>query len=309
MEIWKKAFIEEGFSLDRLRRLIEVENAGYIAKAAAGDRILANQISRQISELEDFFGKTLRKKEGKLAKLNDRGSELAAITGTFFKRLEEFQNKLDGGKAILVLGAGQAYIENFLIPGLPVIQKSLPDLKIKLRNLTTHQIRNGLESGDLDLGILSSRTKLKPKFKTSKLFSFGYQLFVPRSWEDKVNKKNPIDSIFSLPFAVLEGSGELSSQINHYAQKKGKLIEPEIECSSLAQIATAIRTGVCCGILPSYMKDSRIDAKAKSYDLEKLKTLRRTILIAWKPTSPRIVNYLEDAAFVINNLFKGFNNT
>ena len=144
MEIWNKAFIEEGFSLDRLRRLIEVENAGYIAKAAAGDRILANQISRQISELEDFFGKTLRKKEGKLAKLNDRGSELAAITGTFFKRLEEFQNKLDGGKAILVLGAGQAYIENFLIPGLPVIQKSLPDLKIKLRNLTTQQSRNGL---------------------------------------------------------------------------------------------------------------------------------------------------------------------
>ena len=116
-----------------------------------------------------------------------------------------------------------------------MIQKSLPDLKIKLRNLTTHQIRNGLESGDLDLGILSSRTKLKPKFKTSKLFSFGYQLFVPKSWEDKVNKKNPIDSIFSLPFAVLEGSGELSSQINHYAQKKGKLIEPELECSSLAR--------------------------------------------------------------------------
>ena len=303
MEIWNKAFIEEGFSLDRLRRLIEVENAGYIAKAAAGDRILANQISRQISELESFFGKTLRRKDGKLAKLNDRGSELAAIAGTFFKSLEEFQNKLDGGKAILVLGAGQAYIENFLIPGLPVIQKSLPDLKIKLRNLTTQQIRNGLESGELDLGILSSSTKLKPKFKTSELFSFGYQLFVPNSWEEKVNRKNPIDSIFSLPFAVLEGSGELRSAINHYAEKKGKLFEPEIECSSLAQISTAIRTGVCCGILPSYMKDSRIEAKARSYNLERLKKLRRTIHIAWKPYPPLLSTHLDNAASAINKVF------
>ena len=64
----EKAFIEEGFSLDRLRRLIEVENAGYIAKAAAGDRILANQISRQISELEDFW-KDFEKKGRKLASL------------------------------------------------------------------------------------------------------------------------------------------------------------------------------------------------------------------------------------------------
>ena len=41
MRFIEKAFLEEGFSLDRLRRLMDVERFGYIAKAAGGDRIRA----------------------------------------------------------------------------------------------------------------------------------------------------------------------------------------------------------------------------------------------------------------------------
>ena len=304
MRFIEKAFLEEGFSLDRLRRLMDVDRFGYIAKAAGGDRIRANQISRQIGELEKFFGKGLRRKEGKLAKLNDEGTELAEITKNFFRRLDEFQARLDGRRPSVVVGDGNDYIAMFLIPKLEMIKKGSGNIGVSLRNMRSNQILEALETESIDIGIISDTKKLKPRFKRCKLLSFGYELIVPTKWASRVNAKNPLSSIFDLPFATLEGSGELRTTIEEFATKEGRALLPELNCTSLGQIATAIRSEVCCGILPEYLVDQNNLSDVERFKSGRLSSLKRTISLVWNPVSPLLKPYMEDVAESLRRAFQ-----
>ena len=169
MRFSDKVFLEEGFSLDRLRRLMDVEKHGYIAKAAGGDRVRATQISRQIGELEKFFGREFRKKEGKLAKLNQEGLELAEITKNFFRRLEDFQERLDGKYQRLLSGQGRLILKASLFPSCQRL-KIFRNIGINLRNLRSNQIIEALESEEIDFGVLSETKKIKQRFNKTKLW-------------------------------------------------------------------------------------------------------------------------------------------
>ena len=54
--MFETLFSERGLSLDRLKVLIEVRDAGSIAQAAPADPVRQSQYSRQLRELSEFFG-------------------------------------------------------------------------------------------------------------------------------------------------------------------------------------------------------------------------------------------------------------
>ena len=77
--MFEHLFAERGLSLDRLKTLIEVAKAGSIAAAARGDSARQSLYSRQIKELEEFFGVELASRRGKVLALTGAGWELASI--------------------------------------------------------------------------------------------------------------------------------------------------------------------------------------------------------------------------------------
>src|SRR5689334_689413 len=54
--MFENLFSDRGLSIDRLRVLVEVHDAGGIAQAAPGDPVRQSQYSRQLRELSEFFG-------------------------------------------------------------------------------------------------------------------------------------------------------------------------------------------------------------------------------------------------------------
>ena len=55
-----------GLSLDRMRSFLMVAESGNLSKAAKGDVTKQSQFSRQIKDLEGFFGVALTKRVGHL---------------------------------------------------------------------------------------------------------------------------------------------------------------------------------------------------------------------------------------------------
>ena len=72
----KELFSEHGLSLDRLKSFLDVVEAGSIVKAAAGDTNRQSQYSRQIKELEVFFGAELTKRRGRRIEITEEGERL-----------------------------------------------------------------------------------------------------------------------------------------------------------------------------------------------------------------------------------------
>src|SRR5215475_1709858 len=86
-------FAERGLSLDRLKVLIEVRDAGSIAQAAPGDPVRQSQYSRQLRELSEFFGCEVAQRRGKLLKLTSQGERLAELGREQLRALEDFRSE------------------------------------------------------------------------------------------------------------------------------------------------------------------------------------------------------------------------
>jgi DNA-binding transcriptional LysR family regulator len=77
--MYDSIFISRGLSLGRLKVLLEVDEAGSISGAAEGNPVRQSQYSRQLKELESFFGCELTMKDGRYLRLTERGKKLAMI--------------------------------------------------------------------------------------------------------------------------------------------------------------------------------------------------------------------------------------
>ena len=76
--MFKKLLSQRGISLDRLRNFAAVAESGSIARVADGDPVRQSLISRQIGELEEFFGVELTRRRGKGGVLGEVG-EIHAV--------------------------------------------------------------------------------------------------------------------------------------------------------------------------------------------------------------------------------------
>src|SRR5476651_2050856 len=79
MDMFDQMLSKGGLSLDRLNNFCRIAEAGGITKAAGGDPGKQSLYSRQIKELETFFGLELKVRQGKGIALTDAGQRLAGL--------------------------------------------------------------------------------------------------------------------------------------------------------------------------------------------------------------------------------------
>ena len=304
MVLFHKEKLQSGFSLDRLRSLLSVYDAGYIAKAAGGDVTKANLISRQITELEEFFGAKLRKKDGRQAVLTDDGIELALLAKNFLQGLERFQGRLDGRPETLNLGTGTTIIDTVLIPRLGQIRKEAGGAMIMLRNRRSGEVIDQLQKDELDLGIVSV-TRIPQGMETTPLTQVSYELYIPSELVHMAEGKTPFQIMDELPYASIDGVGETKTAIEEAAIKMGIHLKPELECSGFGQVATAIKGGNYCGVLPSLFASNFTCSDSLRLSIPGLGGLKRRYVLAWQPSAMKIKEKpLKGAIQTIKQVFK-----
>ena len=280
MDILQKESLQNGFSFDRLRSLLAVHEAGYIANAEGKDRVRANMISRQIGELEKFFGTTLRSKKGKLATLNEEGAELAKITKTFLHSLGDFMDRVDGKPATLSIGTGSSIIETLLLPQLKQLCKATAGARIMFHNLRSSEIANQVTQGTLDLGIVSE-TRLSKSLTSKPLGKVTFDLCLPLHLIGQNKTKDPIKLMSELPLVSMDGKGEIRLAIEDEFQAKSQIFRPSLEFSSYGLIANALNSKQYCGILPSFFKQQFPQKDFKFLKIQGLRKLTREYVICW----------------------------
>ena len=106
--MFEHLFAERGLSLDRLKTLIEVAKAGSIAAAARGDSARQSLYSRQIKELEEFFGVELASRRGKVLALTGAGWELVRLASESLCLLDDFKSRSRNLPYRFTIGAGDS---------------------------------------------------------------------------------------------------------------------------------------------------------------------------------------------------------
>jgi DNA-binding transcriptional LysR family regulator len=280
--MYEKLFDRRGLSFDRLRALVEVAAAGGIAKAVGDDSVRQSQYSRQLKELEQYFGAELTCRKGKSLTLTPAGRRLAAATRAAFASLCDIRSELANVPMEVTIGAGEALQHWILVDAVGVLHGSWPQVLITLVNSQTTAVVDALAEHSLDFGLV--RSNAIPKTLHSKVVGhLDYRFFVPHSLRMKLATEDPVRLFTKAPLAMLEGGGDYTQHIMEVARRLRAPLNIGMACTTLPQVCRAVRSGAFAGVLPTFANAELPTDKYAVYDLPALKALRRPLALCWHP--------------------------
>lgn len=271
-----------GLSLDRLVTLCAVAEAGSIAEASGGDANKQSQFSRQIGELEEWFGAALLERSSRPHRLNAGGRRLAALTGFYLRELEALRDQAAGNELRIVVGAGESLIQGLLLPASEKVRSKQPGVRFAFRNLASEDVLSQLMAGEINLGLLRSE-EAGAALATSPVLAYDYEAWVPVSM-DRAKGVLKADELGAMSWAVLEGKGHFRRFLEKRALAQGVQLNIGVECSSYAQIASAVLSGKHAGFLPSFLRIDGLDeTMVTRRKPEQALRYERSVVLAWLP--------------------------
>ena len=267
---------QRGLSLDRLQSFCLVAQAGGVTKAAKGDPAKQSLFSRQVKELEEFFGAELMRRKGRGIVLTAAGERLNVLARECFASLLDFKSGCKGLPVEIVIGAGESIIDWVLMPRLGEVRTKLPNVRFKFLNLATNEVVRRLADGVVDFGVVRKDAVARPLQSVS-LGVMGYSLFVPEGLRGAGTGTKALEA---LPLATLEGDGSFRKELSAIARKNRLELKIEVECASFPLVARAVGTGSVGAILPSVVTVDLGRLGAQELKIGILDSLKREVCLA-----------------------------
>lgn len=289
--MYANLFNKGGLSLDRLKALVEVADAGGIARAVGTDPVRQSQYSRQLKELEDFFETELTKREGKSLVLTQSGLWLAQLARENLKGLDDFWSDCRKKPVTISIGAGDSLIRWLILPMMGGLRTMLPDAVFNLRNLRTARIVQQIGDLALDFGVIR-KDAVGSGLKSVSLGMLDYALFVPKRLLG--NPKTTCEWILGhVPIVSLEGKGEYVQKLAETAQKKRIRLNIRLECDSFPAACEAVATGQYAGVLPKLAASELSQADCVCMESAIFRNQARPIALVWNPRIIRLRPQME----------------
>jgi DNA-binding transcriptional LysR family regulator len=272
--MYHQVLSQSGFSMERLANFCSVADAGSIASVAKGDPSRQSLISRQIRELESFFGVELIRRKGRGLEITKAGRELAAIGRENFKGLADYASRCRGREWTVRLVASNSVAQWLLLPRLKTVAEAHPNVKFEIFHEQTREMVAGTREGTYDVAFVR-KDALVPGLKHAVLAEIGHSLYIPVSLSKK-KPKSALDALATIPLALPIG-GSMRAKVERMAGARPLRIT--LACTSYLQAAEAARSGLCAAVLPDTVKSSMPGQRLHILPLPD----RFTLCLAWTP--------------------------
>ncbi len=300
---FKRLFSEKGLSLERLRALVDVDEAGSIAGAAPDDESRQSLVSRQLTQLEKFFHTELKRKVGKTIRLTPAGKQLAKLTRENLQSLAEFQRSCDLHPKEVTLGAGDSLLQWLVLPRIRKVRETLRGSVIELQDLQNVAICNALQDHVIDFGLLRADLVQRGALRGELLGQFGYSLFIPDNLCPHDKKLTEDWLLQELPIATQGGNTLFQRRLGEIAASRKWKVNVNLLCESFPQAAQVLASGQMAVILPDLARLGPSFDSVWTYPLKSLDELRREVFLAWHPhrleTRPHLANVTDKLAGVL----------
>lgn len=300
--MFEALFSERGLSLDRLKVLIEVRDAGSIAAAAPGDPVRQSQYSRQLRELAEYFGSEVTERRGRQLKLTDKGERLAELAREHLRALDEFRAECRGETAVFSIGAGDSLIQWLVIPRLAQVLPQFPGIRFATSNLRTNEIVRQLADNRIDFGIIR-KNAIATGLKSAPLGPVTYAAVVPEALSR--NKRLTLrQALADLPLATQTTDGQFAEGLRDLARALEVPLAPALACQSFPQTMAAVRTGKFWAIVPELALRELPAGLVHRINDDALGALTREAMLAWSPRLARVRTGAARVAAALQSVLK-----
>lgn len=293
--MFENLFAEGGLSLERLKVLLDVYDAGSIAQAASNDPVRQSQYSRQLRELSEFFGCEVIERKGKTVKLTEQGVQVAEIARGFLRDLSDFHSSCRDDKVTFTLGAGDSLIHWLIIPQLGKVSQRVPSIRLATSNLRTQEIIRQVIDSRLDFGLVR-KNAVTAGLKSLPLGSLNFVGVIPST----LSPTTPTLKEFftKIPLALQTTEGEFTRQLKGIAESAGAKLDPALSCQSFPQVFAATRSQAFAAVLPELAVQT-LPHGFRVMRPPAFRELRRDVSLVW---NPRVVSVRPRATAVMNQL-------
>jgi DNA-binding transcriptional LysR family regulator len=261
-----------------LETLSQIVSQGSIAQASGGNPNRQSQFSRQVAELEEWFGMPLMDRSSVPNKPTAAALRISREVEAFMSNLDSVRENAADGRREVVFGAGERMIRSYLVPWAAKIRER--NLRWVFRNLTSDGVRGELLAKRIDFGIL------RKDGCPAGLISVGMKpipmcLLLP-SDRKKTKGKLKWEDLAEEPLVILEGDGPFNRFLKEKASGHPVELDAMVECSSWTQVIDAMSGFGIAGFLPKDM-EKQFPAGFTVVPLAGLEDYSEDYVIAWSP--------------------------
>ncbi len=278
--MFENLFSQAGLSLDRLRSLVEIDTAGGISAAAPGDTIRQSQLSRNLSQLETFFGIELKRRVGKGIELTTAGQHLAGIAREHLRTLEGFLDSASEMPPEIRIAAGHSTLEWLVLPKLAQMKNRAGSPHLFIESLRSHQVVERLTNFSLDFGIIRKTALTSKKLISAPLTTVTFSLFCHDSLANRW-KGDPVSMIRETPLALSMG-GDFRRQFNEWCGTNDLSPRISYSCSSFRIVLELLKANPSIAVvLPDLVDVEKEPAGLTRVGLPGLGESKRELVLTW----------------------------
>ena len=291
-----------GFTIERLRAFCKIAESGSIVLAAKGDPTRQSQFSRQVKELEEYFGTKLLERAGKTIRLTDDGRKLALLTQAYFRSVEEMRAS-SAKDEVIRIGAGESVFRWLIMPRLVELQNLATTVRLEFLTKNTAQSVESVKAGHLDLAIIR-REAADDSLTALPCGSLDYALVVPRKLLPSRTAAG-IQFLQKIPFALLAGDGVLAKGVLALAAKVDVELDIRLKAESSSLLVSAIENADLAAVIPKSAVNDLSKERFASIETEELKSLTRELALVYSPQAAALRESVRRIAPRISALFGG----
>jgi DNA-binding transcriptional LysR family regulator len=296
-----KLLSERGLTFERLDKLCEAAEHLSLARAAKARNTSPESFSRDIQQLEEFFGVELIRQTGRGIELTEFGEQLQAVAREQLQTLSDFKSACMRRAVNLAIGAGDSQLQWLILERLPQIIQRMPNVTFRLsESFYTSRLR----AGTVDL-LFTRQGVVKPPLKTRPLGVMSYSLFIPEKFAPHSASGGFQPELLSrIPIGILDGEGQFQDELQRILKRLNITLDCKIQSFSFPLLARAVKQGVIGAILPNLACRDFEGTNVKIFSPKFLDSLKRPTVLAWNPRVARVRPVVEKAVQIFSECCK-----
>lgn len=284
-------------TLNELKYIVAVAKEKHFRKASETCFVSQPTLSVAIKKLEDELGVKLFERRKQDVLITPIGKQIISIAEEVLERSKDIKQiaKESQGNLSTELKIGAIYtIAPYLLPKLiPSFHKLAPNIPLVIEENYTHVLANKLQSGELDIVILSLPFN-EPNIETYSLYEESFSAIIPKD-HPLAKSKKPINLqeiedetilLLGIGHCFRDQVVEAFPNLMHMNYQSSRL-QKTFEGSSLETIRYMVSSGAGISIFPCTSLSERDE------ELFSIKPLsnpvpKRTVALAWRKTFSRM---------------------
>ena len=238
------------YNLRHLKYFIATAELGQVSRAAIELSVSQSAVTAAIRELEAVLGVRLFQRSSLGMSLTEGGRRFLASGYDVIAKVEDSLQTSEAIalKGTLDLAASYTVMGYFLPVHLDRLTRTLPDIKLHLREMSRTALEDALVSGKIDIGVALTSNITNPEISTETLIRSPRRLWLPSRHHLLSREKVTLEEISREPYVMLTVDEAADTSQRYWAQCR---MEPQIivRTSSIEAVRSMVANGQGVSIL------------------------------------------------------------